>query len=134
MKCMRVISVIYGTCCLVVVCALLFLMLLGTQSALGFNISLLFLSVFWSGVPVLLYSAYSLKSKRTPSRRTGIAALAILLAPAIVCLVGQISAIAPADSGHEPAIASSLALTFLPALISLVLLLILLKGGSHEEG
>lgn len=132
MKTIRLISAMYGACCLAVVCALLVLMVVGTQSALGFNILLLFLVVFWSGVPLLLLSAHSLKSKEAPSRRAGVSALLASLAPAVIYLVGQLSSMPAPGAGRQLEHPLSLVLTFLPALISLALFLPVLIGGAHE--
>lgn len=131
MKAVKAISVVYGACCLVVVCALLFLMIAGSQSDLGRNILLLFLASFWSGVPLLLISAWSLKSKREPSHGIGLSMLLFSLAPAIVYLVSLLSK-APVPNEQALELALPVASAFLPAIISLVLFLLVLKGASHE--
>ncbi|MBQ9002623.1 MAG: hypothetical protein IJ087_12295 [Eggerthellaceae bacterium] len=132
MKAAKTISVVYGACCLVVVCALLLLMVSGAMSALGRNILLLFLASFWSGVPLLLISAWSLKSKREPSRGIGLSMLLFSLAPAIVYLVSLLSKAPALNGGQALELALSIALTFLPVLISLALFLLVLRGASHE--
>ena len=132
MKVMRVVSAVYGACCLVVVCALLFLLIAGSQSDLGRNILLLFLASFWSGVPLLFVSAWSLKSKRAPARRVRPFAMLASLAPSIVYLISLLSKTPTPSGEHVLGVATSIALAFLPTAISLVLLLSVLKGASHE--
>jgi len=132
MKVVKMISVVYGACCLAVVGALLFLMIAGSQSDLGRSILLLFLVSFWGGVPLLLVSAWSLKSKRAPSRGVGLFMMLASLAPAAVHLISLLSKAPIPNEGQLPEFALSIGLAFLPAIISLVLFLFVLKGASHE--
>ena len=132
MKITRTISVVYGACCLVVVVALLFLFIAGSHNDLGQSILLLFLVSFWSGIPLLLISAWSLKSKREPSRGIGLFMLLVSLTPAVVYLIGLLSKAPAPNGGQVLEFTLSITLTFLPAIISLMLFLPVMKGASHE--
>lgn len=132
MKVVKTISVVYGACCLVVVGALLFLLIAGSHNDLGRNILLLFLVSFWSGIPLLSISAWSLKSKREPSRGIGLFMLFVSLAPAVVYLIGMLPGAPTPNGGQVLEHALSIALTFLPVIISLALFLSTLKGASRE--
>lgn len=132
MKAVRAISVVYGACCLVVVGALLFLFIAGSHNDLGRNILLLFIVSFWSGVPLLFVSAWSLISKRTPSRGVGLFVMLASLAPSVVYLISLLSRTPTPSGEHVLGFALSTASAFLPAIISLVLFLFVLKGASHE--
>lgn len=126
------VSVAYGTCCSLATCAILLLMVGGRQSPLGFNISLLFLAVFWSGVPLLLLAMCSLRG-RSMTRIVFGAALLLSFAPAAVCFFYPLVKICFFDGNSSFGIASSITLLFSPVVISLILLSLLISQYFAEK-
>lgn len=127
------VSVAYGACCSLATCAILLVMVVSRQSPLGFNISLLFLTVFWSGVPLLLLSVYSLR-RRCTSRIVSGAALLLSFAPAAVCLFYPLAKIYFFGGDSSLVVITPLiALLFAPVVISLILLLLLISSCFAEK-
>lgn len=128
----RKVSVVYGACCSLATCAILLLMVSGRQSPLGFNIALLFLAVFWSGVPLLLLAVYSLRG-RSITRIVCGAALLLSFAPAAVCFFFPLVKICFFDGSFSFGIAPSITLLFAPVVISLILLSLLISQCFAEK-
>jgi hypothetical protein len=125
-------SLAYGACCSLATCAVLLLMLSGRQSPLGHNLALLFLTVFWSGVPLLPLSIQSLKGRCTTRIACG-AALLLSVAPAAICLFYPLVKICFFGGNYSLGIAPSIVLLFAPVVISLILLLLLIPQCFPEK-
>ena len=50
----RIMSVIYGSCCSLLFCAIVVLLVFGRMSGLGVNLALFALVILWSGIPLML--------------------------------------------------------------------------------
>jgi hypothetical protein len=125
-------SLAYGAYCSVAVCATLLFMLCSRQSPLGQNLTLLFLAVFWSGVPLLPLSIYSLKGRGMARIARGVVPL-LSLVPALVCLFYPIMNIFVVGGLSRIGIAPLVVLLFAPVTISAILLLLLISRCFPEK-
>lgn len=120
-KVIRVIAIAYGALCSLAFAAIVFLLILGSVSPLGFSIAMLCLSLAWSGLSLLAYSLLREKQPKVKGAKYGALFIVVGLLPSVIEFV-------LADPGLWSIDAlQSLLITFMPAIISLVLFIALLS-------
>lgn len=129
----RMISVIYGSCCSLLFCAIVLLLVAGRMSALGVNLALFALVIVWSGIPLMLVSMHSLKTGAMVSRTLGIVSLFVLIAPAAVYFFYQCLVFSSFSAMEDLGVFFSFTLAFLPAFVSLTLFLLLMVSYSKNK-
>lgn len=129
----RIMSVIYGSCCSLLFCAIVVLLVFGRMSGLGVNLALFALVILWSGIPLMLVSIHSLKTGAMISRTLGIVSFFVLIAPAAVYFFYQCLTFFISSAMEDLGVFFSFTLAFSPAFISLTLFLLLMSLYSENK-